>query len=60
MRVCVCVCVCVCNNLFKEGSTVCLVDDSNCWLCVFCSKKLRKSQCTPLFMAAYKMRGEQW
>ena len=24
---------------------------------LYCSKKLKKSQCTPLFMAAYKMRG---
>ena len=24
----------------------------------FGRKKLKKSQCTPLFMAAYKMRGE--
>ena len=23
-----------------------------------CSKKLKKSQCTPLFMAAYRMRGQ--
>ena len=28
------------------------------FLCVLCSKKLQKSQCTPFFMAAYKMRGE--